>query len=1003
MIQLKTTVSPSMARPRKTPFSNPLALQKKTPRASTPVPTGTHRFDLRAWGRRFREKWSWKKFFIGFGVFIGVLLVSAAGVFAYYVRDLPNPHQIQQRPLSQSTQILASDGTPLYSIHGDENRTVVQSAQISPYVKEATVSVEDASFYSDYGFSVKGLARAILGHIPVVKQLLPADELSGGGSTITQQYIKNEQDWTYDDTISRKLKELILSIEVERMYSKDDILTGYLNIIPYGSSAYGIQAAAQTYFNENASQLTLSQAATLAAIPNSPTFYSPYGNNLSDLFERKDYILDRMVDTGYITKAQATAAKAAAPTLANPNFTQQAGLIAPHFVFYVRQQLINFIGGDPETAEQELDSGGYTVTTSLDLPTQNIAQQVMDQMGPETIKKYHASNACLVSVNPTNGEVLAMVGSVSYSDSVSGETNFCTAGLQPGSSFKPFVYSTDWAPGNKLSPSSITYDLVTNFGTTTEPYQPTDYNGSCEYCGPVTDRDALDGSLNIPAVKNLYLAGISNSIQTAQKMGISTLTSPPSSYGLSLVLGSGSVEPVEMADAYATFANGGEHYALRPILTIKKDGVTVKDYTKDQPTQALTPEVAYEINNVLSDNSARTKVFGANSPLTLGPSRPVAAKSGTTENFKDGWVIGYTPSISTAVWVGNNLPNQTMTVGADGSFSAGPIWNKFMSEYLTGKPVQQFSEPSDIKTVSVDKLSGKLPTDQTPSSDLVSDIFAPWQVPTTNDDVHVKVNIDKVTGLLATSLTPADDVEQEYFFNVHSEEPSLPNWEGPVQTWAKANGGGTSPPTDSDNLHTAANQPTIKLTSPSSGANVSGAFTISATPGGSYPITQVEFFLNNVSIGVATQSPYQITYQASALNPGSNVIQAVATNSLELTQTDQVTVTTSQSSVAPDNVSGLSASQSGSISLNHPIHLSWTNPSNTNLASVNIYESQDNDPNDKGSLIANIAASPNSSGSYDVSTAGMTAGRTYYFIVHPVSSSGSENQSTTKVSSQVLP
>ena len=978
---------------------NPLALQKKLPARLNRKTASTGWRDL--W-QRFKRSWSWKKVAIGAGIFLVLLLISVSGVFAYYVRDLPNPQAVQEKQLAQSTQILASNGTALYNIHGDENRQLVTGDKISPYVKQAAVSVEDAGFYKNYGFSFKGLARAIIAHIPLVRRILPAGELAGGGSTITQQYIKNAENWNTDSTLSRKLKELILAVEVERKYSKDQILTDYLNIIPYGSSAYGIEAASQTYFGIDASQLTLSQAATLAAIPQQPTTYSPYGNHTDQLFARKNYILSRMVATGYITKAQADAAKDSAPSVALPTFKQQNDLLAPHFVFYVRQQLIDFIGGDPETAEQKLDQAGYKVTTSLDIPTQNMAQQTIDNLAPAALKKYRASNACLTSVDPRSGQVLAMVGSVAYDGPNSGNTNFCTAQLQPGSTFKPFIYATQFSPDHTAAPSSITYDLVTNFSTSSEGYTPTDYNGSCEFCGPVTNRNALDSSLNISAVKNFYLAGVKQSIQTAQKLGISTLTRDPSFYGLSLVLGSGSVQPVEMANAYASFANGGQHYALRPILKIEAGGVVIKDYTKDVPSKVLEPETAYEMNNILSDNGARTKIFGSRSALTLGPDRPVAAKSGTTQNNRDAWTIGYTPSIVTAVWVGNNLPNQTMIAGSDGSFVAAPIWNSFMKQYLTGKPVEQFAVPTTMKTLTVDKISGKLPTAQTPPDALVTDIFAPWQIPTTSDDVHITVNIDSVSGKLATSLTPAANSIPKTFFSVHSEAPTLPNWEGPVQAWAAANGGGILPPTGIDDVHTTANAPTIQITSPGDGATVSGTFSITTNPSGPNPISSVEFFLNGVSIGTASQAPWSITYNANQIGSGPQIIKSVVTNSLGLTASAQVSVSNSGTdTTAPDKISDVSGT---AVIGQHTIRVSWTNPSNNDLAKVNVYASTKNEPVNNNSVSAiSVSATPNSQGTYSLNTDG-NPNSTYYILVRPVDSSGNENKDPTNdISVKALP
>ena len=343
-----------------------------------------------------------------------------------------------------------------------------------------------------------------------------------------------------------------------------------------------------------------------------------------------------------------------------------------------------------------------------------------------------------------------------------------------------------------------------------------------------------------------------------------------------------------------------------------------------------------------------------------------------------------------------------MVSGSDGSYVAAPIWNSFMKQYLTGKPVEQFVAPSSIKTVTVDKLSGKLPSNQTPPDDLVSDIFAPWQVPTTYDDVHVTVNIDSVSGKLATSLTPASNTVSKTFFNVHSEEPTMPNWEGPVQGWASANGGGTHPPTDTDNVHTDANQPTVQITSPSDGSTVSGTFTIAANPGGPNPISGVEFFLNGVSIGTANQAPWSVTYEASKLGSGSQTIKVVATNSLSLTASAQVNVSNSGGDTTPpDKISDLGGT---AIAGQHAIRLSWTNPSNGDLARVNIYASIKNEPtSNNGAQPVTVSASPNSQGTYSLNTDG-NAGATYYVIVRPVDASGNENKDPTNdISVRALP
>jgi membrane peptidoglycan carboxypeptidase len=603
-------------------------------------------------------------------------------------------------------------------------------------------------------------------------------------------------------------------------------------------------------------------------------------------------------------------------------------------------------------------------------------------MGPDVVKKYQATNASLTAVDPKTGEVLAMVGSIDYSTSKSGNTNYADALLQPGSSFKPIVFATAFGPENTYAPGSITYDVPTDFGN----YKPNNYDG--KFHGAITNRQALAGSLNIPAVKNLELAGLDKSIETAKAMGVTTLNRPPQEYGLSLVLGSGEVRPVEMAGAYATFANNGMHNELRPILTIEKDGQVIKDFTATEAKKALEPEVAYQISNILSDNGARSYVFGTRNNLVLSD-RPVAAKSGTTENNRDAWTIGYTPSISVAVWVGNNEANKTMVKGADGSYVAAPIWNRFMKEYLKGKPVEQFERPATIKEMTVDRLSGKIPTDQSPENERVTDIFAPWQIPKGNDDIHVKVRVVKGTNLLATDLTPADMVEERIYFTIKSERPLKPSWEQPVQAWARANYGDRvgSPPTEIDGTYVEANRPNISITSPLEGTSVSGSFILAAAPGGNRAITKVDFYINSVLIGTISSSPWSMTYNAASLPPGSQVIQAVATNDLGLTATAEVTVTTAgQDATPPGNVSNLKR-ESGTLPT--VVRLSWLNPSDSDLDYMNVYESTSE--GSLGTLVQRVnGLTPSQTGMADIN---QSKKGDYYYTLEPVDKNGNRNTS----------
>lgn len=934
-----------------------------------------------------KPKWyrfTWRRFFATLGILIAVVALSIAGVFAYYVRDLPNPKEIANRQIDQSTQILDRNGKLIYSFYADENRTVTKSEDISDWVKKATIATEDANFYTHHGFDAKGFTRAVWCKVS-------RSCYGGGGSTITQQYIKNTL-LTSEVTYERKLRELILALEIEQIYSKDEILTGYLNTIPYGGTIYGIEAASQSYFGKSAKDLTLSEAATLVSIPQYPSRYSPYGSHLDELFARKDYVLDRMVLVGSITKEEADAAKAEAPNNENPAFTHKTNITAPHFVFYVRQKLIDFIGGDPVEAEKKLDQGGYVVTTSLDLDTQKLGEGILADLGPGMVTKYQASNAQLSAVDPKSGEILAMVGSIDYDKSISGNTNFSDAALQPGSSFKPVVYATLFDQTHKMSPAKVFFDLETDFGN----YIPHNYDG--KWRGPITVRNALAQSLNIPAVKALALTGLGDSVATAEKMGITTLSSKNVDYGLSLVLGSGEVKPIEMAGAYATFANGGQHYDLRPILKIEQAGNLVKDFRETKPTQAIDPEVAYQITSILSDNNARSPVFGTRNNLTL-PDRPVAAKTGSTNNNRDGWTIGYTPQIAVSVWVGNNLPNKTMSKGADGSYVAAPIWKRFMQEYHKGKPVEQFTRPDTMKEVTLDKLSGKLYTDQSPADQHITEWLAPWQIPTDTDNVHVKVKIDQVTGKLATDLTPAAQIIEQTFCTVHSELPDNPNWENPVLKWAAENNCNGQPPTTTDDLHVDANRPTLSWVAPTASSTIAGNTALTVNAGGPRTVTKVEFFVNNISVGSVSSAPWTVSFNADTLAAGTITLEAVATNDLGLTRTDQISVTKGPGGSPTDDSSsgrpGPVSSATAVLTGPRIIHFSWINPSDANLTSVNIYASMAADQ--LGNLISTISATPGSNTATDIHLNDQSYQGTVYFTLRPLNSLNKENLSNTRL------
>ncbi len=643
--------------------------------------------------------------------FLGIIFIfiaATAGILAffYYSRHLPDPNAWQNRRVIQSTKIFANDGrTLLYEIHGEEKRTVIPFNQIPQIVKNATIAAEDANFYSHSGIDIRGILRAFW------------DDLKGGaplegGSSITQQLIKN----TYlspERTISRKVKEMILAIALERRYSKDEILGFYLNQIPYGSNSYGIEAASQTYFNKPAKDLSIAEAAYLASLPRAPSYYSPYGNHPEELKARADYILSRLHELKYISDGDyKTAVNTKVDFVA-----QRTNIVAPHFVMFIRDYL------NAKYGENFVEQGGLKVTTTLDLNMQKIAEAAVAD-GAKRNVYYNALNAALVAINPRTGQILAMVGSKDYfgePEPAGCETgkncqfepnvNVATRLRQPGSSFKPFAYAAAFDKG--FTPNTIIWDTPTEFnplcswngepgagtGQQSSCYMPHNYDG--KYRGAVTIKQALSNSLNVPSVKVGYLAGIDNIIAMASNLGITTL-GDKSQYGLSIVLGAAETKLIDMVSAYGVFAQDGMRRDPTGILKVEDAGGNILEEYQDGGKKVLSEQTARQITDILSDNSARAAVFGLHSPLSLGD-RPAAAKTGTTQDpkdetkSKDAWVIGYTPSLVAGVWTGNN-DNTPIEKGGAGVAAAGPIWHDFMTQALKDSPIENFSKPDSVST-----------------------------------------------------------------------------------------------------------------------------------------------------------------------------------------------------------------------------------------------------------------------------------------------------------------
>lgn len=587
------------------------------------------------------------------------------------------------RKVAQTSVIYDRTGEHvLYEMHGEENRKVITHDEIPDIMRLATIIVEDNNFYSHHGVDFTSILRA-------VRANLQKSQLSEGASTITQQLARNAF-LTREKSWERKMKEIALAFKIEMRYSKDEILDFYLNEIPYGSNTYGIESASGTFFGKQAKDLTIDEAALLAALPKATTTYSPYGSHTDLLLSRQKFILDKLKNQA-ATPEEKNAVKEATEidTLAKIQPLKET-IDTPHFVFYVKEQL------EENYNQDMIEEGGLKIYTTLDYDMQKSAESIVKDYVLGSGSKYNFSNGALTAIDPKTGDILAMVGSRDYYDTqIDGKVNVAVAKRQPGSSFKPIVYAKAFEKG--FQPETMLFDAPTSFGPdgSGKDYTPNNYSGN--FNGLVSMRKALAGSLNIPAVKTLYLAGVSETIDLAKRLGVSTLTRT-SAYGLSLALGGGEMELVEETGAFSVFANDGKRNPARSILKIV-DSNGKETENSLQEKLVMDPQVARKIASIMSDNNSRAYVFGTNNPLYF-KDKTVAAKTGTTQDFRDAWTVGYTPSIAVGVWVGNN-DYSPMKEGADGIYVAAPMWRKFMDYVLVNKQNEKFL---DYIKMSSDKM-----------------------------------------------------------------------------------------------------------------------------------------------------------------------------------------------------------------------------------------------------------------------------------------------------------
>jgi len=801
------------------------------------------------WRKVIRKLWPYAL------VVVFLFSIFLIGAFAYYSKDLPDPYKIMDRSVALSTKIYDRTGEVLlYEIHGPEKRSLISINELPEYVKNSTIAIEDKNFYEHGGISIRGIIRG---------QIIPRlrGQRAQGGSTLTQQFVKNAI-LTDERKVSRKIKEWILSYRLEQKFTKDEILQLYLNEIPYGSSAYGVEAAAQYYFDKAAPELSLEEAAVLAALPQAPSYYSPYGNNKDKLIDRQHTVLNLMVDQNYITEEEAEVAKQ--EELFFKKRTEN--IKAPHFVMYIKELL------ESEYGNTIIEQSGWEITTSLDWEAQQKAEAAIEEVAPRNLEEYQASNASLVALDAETSQILAMVGSKDYfDDEIDGQVNVATSPRQPGSSLKPLVYLTAFSKGYR--PETVLFDLVTNFAAAGDDYIPHNYDS--EEHGPVTLRQALAGSLNIAAVKTLYLAGVNNVLDLAEDFGYSTLKDRDR-FGLSLVLGGGEVKLLEHVNAYASFAREGVYKDSVAILKIEDaNGKVIQENDSNKGRRVMDKNFVRILNNVLSDNSARAYVFGENNNLTL-PDRPVAAKTGTTDDYHDAWTIGFTPNIVAGVWVGNN-DNTAMKRGASGSSVAAPIWNKFMREVTKDSPIEGFKE---YELDSCDKT-------------MVCGNFAKESI----------VKIDKMSGKLATEYTPYTQIEEKKYLEVHNilhyvnrndplgEPLSDPNsdsqynlWETPVLKWVEEQGFLTgSPITEYDDVHLPELRPNIVWIAPNNNQVINqGVVSLEVIANAPRGVRRVEYFIDGQKIGESTNFPFSYVYSINPfLNNGQHQLAAMAFDDLD--------------------------------------------------------------------------------------------------------------------------
>ncbi len=798
-----------------------------------------------------RVRISWRKLMQGARrihfwryAFLTAVVCFVFGFFFLWgiITTLPSPQLLADHEVTESTKIYDRTGTTvLYEVYGDEKRTVLPFEKIPTQVKQATIAIEDAEFYNHPAVDIKSLFRAVFVN-------LRYGWGTQGGSTITQQLAKNVF-LSREKTITRKIKELVLAFRLEQKFTKDEILSLYLNQIPYGATAYGIESASQTYFKKPAADLTLPEIAVLVALPQAPSYYSPWGGHVKELMDRKTLVLSKMRDLGYITTEQYESANKAKIT-----FTQQtSGILAPHFVIAVQDYL------NAKYGEDFVRSAGLKVITTLDWNLQQRAEEAVKAGAQRNEELYQGKNAALVAQDTKTGQILALVGSRDYfNKDIDGQFNVVSQGLrQPGSAIKPFAYLAALAKG--FTPDTILFDVPTEFDTTKNSensYQPGNFDD--DFVGPITLRNALAQSRNIPAVKTLYLAGVDNFLKLVKSFGISTLTER-GRYGLSLVLGGGEVKLIDLVGAYAILSQEGVKHNQAMVLRVEdRKGQLLEEY-RDVSTRVIDEQYPRMINNILSSVEARSPLFHASLNQTIFPGYDVAIKTGTTNDYRDAWSMGYTPNLAVGVWAGNSN-NQPMVRSGGSILAAIPILHAFLTDALIGQPQDHFVAPEPLSPTKPVLRGEHITTYQ------LGGVSYP--------QVHsILYYVDKRNP--AGPMPAAPD-----------QDPQFENWEKPVIEWAKTHISGfiegvtyNQPVPFGSTLNNTSQMASSSVTfvTPTNGAFVNNSLSISANLTSINPITRINVLLNGTILESKSGSfgnsySYQNIFTVNNLNQQNSLI-----------------------------------------------------------------------------------------------------------------------------------